>query len=170
MEAQSFKDLLIQNMDSIEKCIVERVLYEQEICKRLNDRKLQIQECKVQEVKALDVSSRNTDNSWIVSNRGNDPSLGNESNTFRNERKMSRNETSNSENDTDADATYITPSYDIEPMDEVDSDTKLDSSDMCNNEFKDDQHADDHENKGVVLANLIANLKLDTDENKKKRN
>ncbi|GKF66769.1 hypothetical protein Tco_0193286, partial [Tanacetum coccineum] len=111
-------------------------------------KKLQIQECKVQEVKALDVSSRNTDNSGIVSNRGNDPSLGNERNTIRNERKTSRNETSNSENDTDADATYITPSYEIEPMDE-------------------DQNADDHEDEPVVLANLIANLKLDIDENKK---
>ncbi|GKF92479.1 hypothetical protein Tco_0279198, partial [Tanacetum coccineum] len=59
MEAQSFKDLIIQNMDSIEKCIVERALHEQEIQKRLNDRKLQIQECKVQEVKAADASSGN---------------------------------------------------------------------------------------------------------------
>ncbi|GKC29149.1 hypothetical protein Tco_1036443 [Tanacetum coccineum] len=38
---------------------------------------------------------------------------------------------------------------------------------MCNNEFEDDQNVDDHEDERVVLANLIANLKLDIDENKK---
>ncbi|GJZ81071.1 hypothetical protein Tco_0646065 [Tanacetum coccineum] len=34
-------------------------------------------------------------------------------------------------------------------MAEVDSNTTSDSSDMCNNEFKDDQNADDHENERV---------------------
>nr|GEV44518.1 integrase, catalytic region, zinc finger, CCHC-type, peptidase aspartic, catalytic [Tanacetum cinerariifolium] len=39
---------------------------------------------------------------------------------------------------------------------------------MCNNEFKDDQNTDDNdEDERVELANLIANLKLDIDENKK---
>nr|GEX02479.1 hypothetical protein [Tanacetum cinerariifolium] len=39
---------------------------------------------------------------------------------------------------------------------------------MCNNEFEDDQNADDNdEDESVELANLIANLKLDIDENKK---
>ncbi|GJZ66987.1 hypothetical protein Tco_0630227 [Tanacetum coccineum] len=51
-------------------------------------------------------------------------------------------------------------------MEKVDSNTTPDSSDMCNNEFEDDQNADDHEDERVVLANLIANLKLDIDENK----
>ncbi|GKC51881.1 hypothetical protein Tco_1074626, partial [Tanacetum coccineum] len=37
----------------------------------------------------------------------------------------------------------------------------------CNNKFKDDQNADDHDDERVALANLIANLKLDTNENKK---
>ncbi|GJV46486.1 hypothetical protein Tco_1431022 [Tanacetum coccineum] len=37
---------------------------------------------------------------------------------------------------------------------------------MCNNEFEDDQYVDDHEDERVPLANLIANLKLDIDENK----
>ncbi|GJY70077.1 hypothetical protein Tco_0473059 [Tanacetum coccineum] len=49
-------------------------------------------------------------------------------------------------------------------MEKVDSNTTLDSSDMCNNEFKDDQNADDHEDEHVVLADLIANLKCDIDE------
>ncbi|GJV30542.1 hypothetical protein Tco_1386990 [Tanacetum coccineum] len=56
---------------------------------------------------------------------------------------------------------------DISLMEKVDRNTTLDSSDMCNNEFEDDQNADDHEDECVVLANLIANLKLDIDENKK---
>ncbi|GJS78239.1 putative reverse transcriptase domain-containing protein [Tanacetum coccineum] len=49
MEAQTFKEIIIQNMDSIEQCIVERARHEQEIqnrLKRLNERKLQIQEVK----------------------------------------------------------------------------------------------------------------------------
>ncbi|GJV36293.1 putative ribonuclease H-like domain-containing protein [Tanacetum coccineum] len=49
-----------------------------------------------------------------------------------------------------------------EAKNEVDSNTTPDSSDLCNNEFKDDQNADDHEHECVVLANLIANLKLET--------
>ncbi|GKD87463.1 hypothetical protein Tco_1358617 [Tanacetum coccineum] len=52
-------------------------------------------------------------------------------------------------------------------MEKVDSNTTPDSSDMCNNEFEDDQNADDHKDKRVELANLIVNLKLDIDENKK---
>ncbi|GKA90525.1 hypothetical protein Tco_0812395 [Tanacetum coccineum] len=48
MESQSFKHLIIQYKESIAKCIVERPLHAQEIQKRLNDKKLQIQEFKVQ--------------------------------------------------------------------------------------------------------------------------
>nr|GEY27100.1 hypothetical protein [Tanacetum cinerariifolium] len=44
-------------------------------------------------------------------------------------------------------------------------DSDLLEKDMCNNEFEDDKNAD--EDESVVLANLISNLKLDTDENKK---
>ncbi|GKD22353.1 hypothetical protein Tco_1224056, partial [Tanacetum coccineum] len=44
----------------------------------------------------------------------------------------------------------------------VNSNIILDSSDMCDNKGKDDQNAKDGR---VVLANLIANLKFDTDEN-----
>nr|GEX59371.1 putative RNA-directed DNA polymerase [Tanacetum cinerariifolium] len=42
-----------------------------------------------------------------------------------------------------------------------------DSSDKCNNAFLKDHNANDRENECVVFANLIANLKLDTDVNKK---
>ncbi|GKC41540.1 hypothetical protein Tco_1059262 [Tanacetum coccineum] len=123
MEAQSFKGLIIQHMDSIERCIVKRALHEQEIqnrLKKINERKLQIQECKVQEVKASDASSGDKENC------------------------RSRNECIkriNSGDDTD-----IRPSYDTELMAE---------------------NADDHQDERVMLANLIANLKLDIDENKK---
>ncbi|GKB94793.1 hypothetical protein Tco_0980930 [Tanacetum coccineum] len=75
IEAQSFKDLIIQHMESIEQCIVERARHEQEIhnrLKRLNERKLQIQECIVQKVKAPDASSGEKDYSRIVSDKGND--------------------------------------------------------------------------------------------------
>ncbi|GJU51947.1 hypothetical protein Tco_1221502 [Tanacetum coccineum] len=51
-------------------------------------------------------------------------------------------------------------------MEKVDSNTTPNSSDMCNNELKYYQNADDHEVERVMLANLIANLKLDIDENK----
>ncbi|GKA24825.1 hypothetical protein Tco_0710858 [Tanacetum coccineum] len=104
MKAQTFKETIIQNMDSIEQCIVERAHHEQEIqnrLKRLNERKLQILECKVQKVKALNASSRDTDSSGIV-------------------------------------------------------------SDKRNNQTCDDER--------VALANLIANLKLEIDENKKIQN
>ncbi|GJZ15710.1 putative reverse transcriptase domain-containing protein [Tanacetum coccineum] len=195
MEAQSFRDLIIQHMDSIEQCIIERALHEQKIHKRLtrvNERKLQIQECKVQEVKAVDASSGNTDSSGIVSDTRNvnhsendcnktrnDQSSNNESNTSGKESSnsgnvisQSRNEISNSENDTNADDTDITPSYDTKSMAEVqytadynvfsvetqhtkqpenmndtsligkvDSNTTLNSSDMCNNEIEADQNA-----------------------------
>ncbi|GJZ02337.1 hypothetical protein Tco_0520298 [Tanacetum coccineum] len=75
IEAQSFKDLIIQHMESTEQFIVERARHEQEIhnrFKRLNERKLQIQECMVQEVKASDASSRDKDCNRIVSDKGND--------------------------------------------------------------------------------------------------
>ncbi|GJT92532.1 hypothetical protein Tco_1081377 [Tanacetum coccineum] len=52
-------------------------------------------------------------------------------------------------------------------VEKFDSNVIPDSSDMCDNEGKANQNAEEYEDKRVVLANLIANLKLDTDENKK---
>ncbi|GJY08616.1 hypothetical protein Tco_1035801 [Tanacetum coccineum] len=162
--------------------------------KKLNERKLQIQECKVQEVKSSDGSSGGKDSNGIVSEKGNAQSLENQNSTSRDESSSSRNECN--EKITSWDDTDIRPSYDIEPivevpytaeynvfgietqhskqpeymndtslMEKVNSNTTPDSSDICNNEFKDDQN-DDYEDERVVLANLIANLKLDIDENK----
>ncbi|GJY32654.1 hypothetical protein Tco_0417123 [Tanacetum coccineum] len=52
-------------------------------------------------------------------------------------------------------------------VEKVDSNVIPDSSDMCDNENQADQNAEECEDERVMLANLIANLKLDTDENKK---
>ncbi|GJY83075.1 hypothetical protein Tco_0496451 [Tanacetum coccineum] len=120
MEAQTFKETIIQNMDSIEQCIVERAHHKQEIqnrLKRLNERKLQIQECKIQEVKASNSCSEDTDSSGIVSDKGNDQSLENQSNTSGDKSSRKRNECN--EKSTSADDTDIRPSYDTEPMVEV---------------------------------------------------
>ncbi|GKA23581.1 hypothetical protein Tco_0709614 [Tanacetum coccineum] len=150
MEAQSLKDLIIQHMKSIKQCIVERARHEQEIqnrLKRLSERKLQILECKVQKVKATDASSGDTNCSGIVSDKGNDQGLENQSNTSRDESNRSRNECN--DKSTSGDDTDIRPSYDTEPIVEM------------------DQNAVECDDERVALANLIANLKLDVDENKK---
>ncbi|GJY74226.1 integrase, catalytic region, zinc finger, CCHC-type containing protein [Tanacetum coccineum] len=53
-------------------------------------------------------------------------------------------------------------------METFDSNVIPDHYDMCNNKFEDDHNADDNdEDERVELANLIANLKLDINENKK---
>nr|GEW28521.1 integrase, catalytic region, zinc finger, CCHC-type, peptidase aspartic, catalytic [Tanacetum cinerariifolium] len=56
-------------------------------------------------------------------------------------------------------------------METVDSNVIPDHSNMCNNKFEDDQTTDGNdEDEHVKVANLIANLKLDIDENKKIQN
>ncbi|GKF83085.1 hypothetical protein Tco_0244741, partial [Tanacetum coccineum] len=120
MEAQTFKETIILNMNSIEQCIVERAKHEQELqngLKRLNERKLQIQECKVQNFKASDASLGDNDFSRIVSGKENDQGLENQSNTSRDESSRSRNECN--DKSTSGDDTDIKPSYDTEPMVEV---------------------------------------------------
>ncbi|GJS53684.1 hypothetical protein Tco_0627046 [Tanacetum coccineum] len=185
-------------MDSMDQCIVERTRHEQEIqnrLKRLKKEKFQIKSAKSKRL-SNGCSSGDTDNSGIVSDKGNDQSLENQSNTFGNESSRSWNECT--ERSTFGDDTDIKTSYDTEPIanvpytveynvfavetqhsdqpknmndtfliEKVNSNTTPDSLDMCNNEFKDGQHADDHEDERVVLANLIENLKLDINENKR---
>ncbi|GJS19086.1 retrovirus-related pol polyprotein from transposon TNT 1-94 [Tanacetum coccineum] len=48
-----------------------------------------------------------------------------------------------------------------------DSNVTPDSPDMCDNDIQDDQNDVECDDESVALANLIANLKLDVDENKK---
>ncbi|GJV80670.1 hypothetical protein Tco_1516540 [Tanacetum coccineum] len=170
MEPQTFKEAIIQNIDSIEQCIVERA--------------------------SSDASSGEKDSSGIVSDKGNDQGLENQSNTFGDESNRSRNECN--DKSTSRDDTDIRPSYDTEPMvevpytaeynvfavdtqhseqpeciintcvvEKVDSNVIPDSPDMCDNEIQTDQNVVECDDERVVLANLIANLKLDVDENKK---
>ncbi|GJS16195.1 hypothetical protein Tco_0410667 [Tanacetum coccineum] len=52
-------------------------------------------------------------------------------------------------------------------VESIDSNVTPDSSDMCDNEGHANQNAEDPEDEHVMLASLIANFKLDLDENKK---
>ncbi|GJS56929.1 hypothetical protein Tco_0651713 [Tanacetum coccineum] len=77
---------------------------------KVNERKLQIQECKVQKVKASNASSGDNDCSRIVSDKENDQGLENQSNTSGDESSRSRNECN--DKSTSGDDTDIRPSYD----------------------------------------------------------
>ncbi|GJS38188.1 retrovirus-related pol polyprotein from transposon TNT 1-94 [Tanacetum coccineum] len=52
-------------------------------------------------------------------------------------------------------------------VEKVDSNVIPDSPNMCDNDIQNDQNALECDDERVTLANLIANLKLDVDENKK---
>ncbi|GKB75818.1 hypothetical protein Tco_0942713, partial [Tanacetum coccineum] len=136
MEAQSFKDLIIQYMDSIEKCIVERSLHDQEIHN----------------------SSRDTYSSKIISDKGNIQCLENDysktvnNQSSENQSSTSGNESSRSRNECNERSTFggdtdVRPSYDTEPMVEVDSNVIPDSSDICDNDDQADQNAEDCEDE-----------------------
>ncbi|GKC79650.1 hypothetical protein Tco_1130424, partial [Tanacetum coccineum] len=159
-EAQTFKETIIQNMNSIEQCIVERANHEQELqngLKRLNERKLQIQECKVQNVKASDSSSRDNDCSRIVSDKENDQEPMVEV-PYTAEYNVFAVDTQHSEQPECIINTCV--------VEKADSNVTPDSPDMCDNEIQTDHNAVECDDERVALANLIANLKLDIDENK----
>ncbi|GJY65842.1 retrovirus-related pol polyprotein from transposon TNT 1-94 [Tanacetum coccineum] len=62
------------------------------------------------------------------------------------------------------------PGTTLKPLETVetgDSNVTPDSPDMCDNDIQDDQNDVECDDERVALANLIANLKLDVDENKK---
>ncbi|GJR35912.1 hypothetical protein Tco_1211596 [Tanacetum coccineum] len=122
-----------------------------------------IQECKLQEVKAADASLRDTNNSGSVSDNGNAHSSENNFSKTGNYQSSEKQSSTSGNDSCSKQPEFIN---DTSLMEKVDSNTTPDLSDMCNNEFEDDQNADDHEDERVVLANLIANLKLDIDENK----
>nr|GEV22335.1 hypothetical protein [Tanacetum cinerariifolium] len=170
-DTRTFKYELSQNMNNLEKQLNNEILREKNSKPALRDK----------------------DYSRIVSNKGNDQGLENQSNTSGDESSRLRNECndkSTSGNDID-----IRPSYDTEPMAEVsytaeynvftvgtqhseqleciintcivekvDSNVIPNSPDMCDNDIQTTQNAKDER---VVLVNLIGNLKLDVDENKK---
>ncbi|GJT57768.1 retrovirus-related pol polyprotein from transposon TNT 1-94 [Tanacetum coccineum] len=56
---------------------------------------------------------------------------------------------------------------DSEPLEQDDSNVIPDSPDMCDNDIQNDQNVVECDDKCVALANLIANLKRDINENKK---
>ncbi|GJU19761.1 hypothetical protein Tco_1153103 [Tanacetum coccineum] len=55
----------------------------------------------------------------------------------------------------------------VKRYDQDESNVTPDSPDMCDNDIQDDQNDVECDDERVALANLIANLKLDVDENKK---
>ncbi|GJR13197.1 uncharacterized mitochondrial protein-like protein [Tanacetum coccineum] len=144
---ENVTNMILRN-ERLKKCgeAIERLQQGLGSTKRLNERKLQIQKCKVQEVKASDASSGDKDFSRIVSDKGNDQRLENQSNTSGNESSRSRNECNDKR--TSGDDTDIRPSYDTKPIVET------------------DQNAVECDDEHVALAHLIANLKCDIDENK----
>ncbi|GJR02132.1 hypothetical protein Tco_0525116 [Tanacetum coccineum] len=179
-------DLEKQEMQQMQKQAksMKQTLHKQEIqnrLKRLNNRKLQIQECNVQEVKAADASSGDTDTSGFVSDKenanssknncsktGNDQSSEKQSSTSGKESSRSKNEYSERSNY--GDDTDIKPSNDIEPIDEVPYTAEYNVFVVETQHTKQPENINDTslmEDERVVLANLIANLKLDHDENKK---
>ncbi|GJV87366.1 hypothetical protein Tco_1531304 [Tanacetum coccineum] len=185
MTAQTFKETIIQNMNSIEQCIIERASHEQELkmtLKKLSERQLQIQQCKVQEVQSSVTSSGDETSSGIVSDEEIDKqeleahysymakiqevspeessSTGqpleqvqnhDESNVYDNVRRHS--EQPESINDT-----YV--------LKKDDSNVTPDSSNICTNDNQVDQNVAECVDERAALANLIANLTLDTEENK----
>ncbi|GJS66742.1 hypothetical protein Tco_0681306 [Tanacetum coccineum] len=58
MEPQLFKETILKNFDFIEDYMLKTIIHAQTIHKRLDDEKLQIQECIVQEVKGSDAISK----------------------------------------------------------------------------------------------------------------
>ncbi|GJU26106.1 hypothetical protein Tco_1164727 [Tanacetum coccineum] len=185
MTTQTFKETIIQNMNSIEQCIMERASHEQELkmtLKKLSERQLQIQQCKVQEVQSSVTSSGDEMSSRIVSDeeiekKNMEAHYGfmakiqevlptesssidtpleqvqnhDESNVLANERRQS--EQPESINDT-----YV--------LEKDDSNVIPDSSNICTNDNQVDQNAAECVDERVALANLIANLTHDTEENK----
>ncbi|GJT05571.1 hypothetical protein Tco_0840033, partial [Tanacetum coccineum] len=156
-------------MESIEQCIVERARHEQEIHNRLkwfNERKLQIQECMVQKVKASDESSRSRNKCNDKSTSGDDtnirPSYDIEPIVevpYTVEYNVFVVDTQHYEQHE-----YISNTCVVE---KVDSNVNPDSPDMCDNEIQTNQNAVECDDERDALVNLIANLKLDIDENKK---
>ncbi|GJZ96702.1 hypothetical protein Tco_0669036 [Tanacetum coccineum] len=85
-DVNTFTRTFSQNMDTLEQQLTKETILE------LDDKKLQIQECTVQEVKASEANSGDKDCCRIVSDKGNDQGLENQSNTSGDESSRSRNE------------------------------------------------------------------------------
>ncbi|GJR83298.1 hypothetical protein Tco_0154083 [Tanacetum coccineum] len=152
MTAQTFKETIIQNMNSIEQCIIERESHEQELkmtLKKLSERQLQIQQCKVQEVQSSVTSSGDETSSGIVSDE-----------------EIEKKEL-------EAHYGFMAKIQEVLPAESSSTDTPLEQ--VQNNDEKNvfanerqhsEKHAAECADERAALANLIANLTLDTEENK----
>ncbi|GJV77969.1 hypothetical protein Tco_1509553 [Tanacetum coccineum] len=152
MTAQTFKETIIQNMNSIEQCIIERASHEQELkmtLKKLSERQLQIQQCKVQEVQSSVTSSGDETSSGIVSDEEID------------------------KKELEAHYGFMAKIQEVLPAESSSTDTPLEQ--VQNNDEKNvfanerqhsEKHAAECADERAALANLIANLTLDTEENK----
>nr|GEX07598.1 hypothetical protein [Tanacetum cinerariifolium] len=119
MEAQKFKETIIQHMNSIEQCIVERANHKQVLQKRLNERKLQIQGCTFQEVKALDATLEDNAKKrcMVDTSKALDASLVDKESSGTESKEQDT--CSRLGNNAHADDADIRPIYDEEPMTEV---------------------------------------------------
>ncbi|GJS10159.1 hypothetical protein Tco_0366955, partial [Tanacetum coccineum] len=152
MTAETFKETIIQNMNSIEQCIIERASHEQELkmtLKRLSERQLQIEQCKVQEGQSSVTSSGDETSSRIVSDEEIE------------KKKL------------EAHYGFMAKIQEVLPAESSSTDTPLEQ--VQNNDEKNvfanerqhsEKHAAECADERAALANLIANLTLDTEENK----
>ncbi|GJY49070.1 hypothetical protein Tco_0439026 [Tanacetum coccineum] len=134
MEAQSFRDLIIQNMDSIEQCIPARTLHDRKTTIRLNERKLQLQDCKVTVVQAFDANLVVTESSGTESAKQpkelvnssvykeSSRTVSGTHNQIENKSSKSRISSSIFENDKKADGADIGPTCDTDSLEQVDND------------------------------------------------
>ncbi|GJW53217.1 hypothetical protein Tco_0097302 [Tanacetum coccineum] len=101
---QQFHDTLIQHMESVKKSDDERALHKKEYDCRVNGRQMQTKQGKVDTSKALDASLVVTKSRGMESEK--------------------QDTSSRSGNDIDTDDANIRPSYDEEPMAEVQTTTE----------------------------------------------
>ncbi|GJR70465.1 hypothetical protein Tco_0016530 [Tanacetum coccineum] len=178
MTAQTFKETIIQNMNSIEQCIIERASHEQELkmtLKKLSERQLQIQQCKVQEVQSSVTSSGDETSSGIVSDEEIDKQkLEAHYSYMAKIQEVSPEESSSTsqpleqvqnhdENDVFANVRRHSEQpesiNDTYVLEKDDSNVIPDSSNICTNDNQVDQNAAECVDERAALANLIA-LKL----------
>ncbi|GJW04147.1 hypothetical protein Tco_1563003 [Tanacetum coccineum] len=165
--------------------LLKRASHEQELkmtLKKLSERQLQIQQCKVQEVQSSVTSSGDETSSGIVSDEEIDKQkLEAHSSYMAKIQEVSPAESSSTdtpleqvqnhdENDVFANVRRHSEQpesiNDTYVLEKDDSNVIPDSSNICTNDNQVDQNAAECVDERAALANLIANLTLDTEENK----
>ncbi|GJT73072.1 hypothetical protein Tco_1032358 [Tanacetum coccineum] len=161
LDIPEFRDTLIQNMDYVKKSIEKRALHKMEYDSRVNERQLQIQQCKVQEVQSSVTSSGDETSSGIVSDEEIEKKELEAHYGFM--EKIQEVLPARFQDDILSNLNLINDTYVLE---KDDSNVTPDSSNICNNDNQVDQNAAECVDERVALANLIANLTLNTEENK----